>query len=160
MSSEQKLPGIQLKELVGRVLSPDGKTASLVFRKPDGGEFVVSFPAEIVAMVRGTANALAKDLHKRDFPPGQMALFRVKNVATGEHDAIRGCTLLQIEPGTVEEVTYVVPDNLGRQIADAMHRDIYRRMTPADRAASGYSKTFNPDAAQQKRTLILPPGMR
>jgi hypothetical protein len=154
---EGAIPAAHIVEGVARSISKDGTTAMMVFKIADGSQFAVTVPLPGLSALRTMVNDLCDAADKSKLGRGMVTMKRPHTFTIGHSDQMRGHVLMQIDPQMAEEIIFIWPDEAGLQMADLLQKDIFGRMSPADRAAR--AKNQKPFLMPQ-RTLIVPPRVR
>lgn len=147
------VPAAHVTECVARSISKDGATAMMVFKIADGTRFAITVPVAGLAAFRTMVNDVCDDADRAKLHRGMAQMKRPRTFEVGHTDQIRGHVVLSIDPQSASEEIFVWPDEAGLQMADMLQKDIFGRMTPADRAAR--MKNQRPFLLPQK-TLIIP----
>ena len=145
---EGMMPGVHIQHAIETRLSPDGKTALVVFRITENGGMNFAMTLPVTAL--GTLQTLVQDLVRRaaaqNIDTGMMALRKPRGFAVGSSASNRGFVYVTFDPETPHEETYVMADVDGRNLAAEIERNVLSRMTPTERH----------QAARKAKPLLLP----
>lgn len=138
-------------------ISAEGQ-AMMVFRidqgPPPGEKFAITLPTTGLKAFRSMLNDLIAAAEKRELSGGMVAIHRPREVTVGNSVHLRGCVALIFNPGAEDETMNLLPDNLGLDVAEAMQKDIYSRMTEAQRRAHITAKSQL--LTSGRPTIIIP----
>lgn len=159
--ADEMIRGIRIMQCLGFQISPpvgDNQVgeAVLIFTIEDKSKFAVTLPVVGMKALRSLIGDVC-DAAEREGLANGMVVQKFPHEVTVGHTALqRNCVAIIFNPNMRDEQVFVLPDKIGLEIADALQKDIFSRMSDKDRRdrMMATAKIFGPP----KRKLILPPG--
>jgi hypothetical protein len=150
---ERTVRAVHIDTCLSRALSTDGKSSMVVFKIDDGTDFAFTCPVDKLPQVRTMINDLICEAVQRNIGPTNIHFRRAMpnkplNFSVGHSDELRGAVALIFEPNTEDQIAYLIADQEALMFAEAIEKDVFTRMSMADRRAM----------MQKKAPMIIQPG--
>lgn len=126
--------------------------------KGDGAtdKFAITMPVTGLKAFRSMVSDLIRTADNRGLNTSMAAIHYPSEVEVSNSSHVRGAVLLTFNPKADDEAIFALPNEIGLNVAEAMQKDIFPRMTEAERRSHIAKKSSL--LSTSRPALILPPG--
>lgn len=155
-SADDMVPGVHLKKGLRERISDDGQTAMFLFEVGNeiSPRFAITIPVEGLTALRLMITRAIDRAQRASLSDNFMNFKKPQEVSVGSPGTIPNCVAISFDAGRETETSYLLPDTIGLNIGEALHKDIMGRMSENDRNA--YLRRKSNMIVPATRKLILP----
>jgi hypothetical protein len=147
-------PTAVVSEIAASAISTDQEHAMIQFLDPQGKAFLLVMPVAKLASVQHLCATMRRKLKRKDLPVDQVVMQEPKTFMVGHSDQRRGVVAITFDTQLASEAVYVLPDEGALHMSRELERNVFSRMTPAERHA--WTRKQHPLLMPNERKLIVP----
>ena len=152
----ENAPTAMVSEIAASAISTDQEHAMIQFLDPQGKIFVLVLPVAKLASVQHLCANMRKKVLRKDLPLDQVVMQEPKTFMVGHSDQKRGVVAITFDTQLPSEAVFVLPDEGALHMSRELERNVFSRMTPAERHA--WTQKQHPLLLPNQRKIIRPPG--
>lgn len=149
-------PTAHLEEIVATAISTDQEHAMIQFKDASGALFILTMPVAKIISLQHLCATMRKKITRKDLPLDQVVMQEPKTFMVGHSDQRRGVVAITFDTQLPTEAVYILPDEGALHMSRELERNVFSRMTPAERTA--WSQKQHPLLLPTRPKIITPGG--